>query len=339
MTSDTPGVLIVGAGSIGSRHARNATEHASVWIVDRDAARRNQLATAVGGESVASLDEGLARGPAAVVVATPHDTHLDFAKRALDAGAAVLIEKPLSHSWDNVEPFLELLEKTPPCFVVANMRFHPGLAALSQHIELIGRPLVARAHFGSYLPEMRPDRDYRSLYCGRHARGGGALLDGIHEVDYLTWFLGPAESVVADLGHQSDLEIESEDCASLVLRHRAGIVSEVHIDYLQRFKRRGCELIGSDGTVVWESLGKAPEQCTVTFYGPDMSEGRELFRADSIDHNEAYMNQMKHFLDVVLDRATPHPALLTVRHAAHALAVALAGHQAFETGRRTAPVM
>ena len=74
--------------------------------------------------------------------------------------------------------------------VVCNMRFHPAVAALRHALPMIGKPLFAQAHYGNYLPDMRPGADYRTLYCASAAAGGGVILDAIHEIDYLIWLFG-----------------------------------------------------------------------------------------------------------------------------------------------------
>src|SRR5436309_2376616 len=98
---------------------------------------------------------------------------------------------------------------------------------------------------------MRPGAEYRSLYCSRAEAGGGVILDAIHEIDYLAWLFGPVERVSAEAGRIGDLDIDVEDYASLALMHRGGVRSEIHLDYLQRWKRRGCEVVGSEGTLIW----------------------------------------------------------------------------------------
>src|SRR6185369_7882879 len=87
-------VLIVGCGSIVRRHAANAAPLASVAVVDSIPDRAVATARSLGIVAYASLDEGLTCKPDAVVIATPHNTHLSIASAALTAGADVLIEKP-----------------------------------------------------------------------------------------------------------------------------------------------------------------------------------------------------------------------------------------------------
>src|SRR5262249_45644805 len=145
----------------------------------------------------------------AVVIATPHTTHLSIAKNALAAGADVLIEKPLAANLEGIGALLAEAERGGRRIrVVCNMRFHSAVAALRRALPRIGKPLFARAQYGNYLPDMRPGADYRTLYCARVETGGGVILDAIHEIDYLAWLFGPVEQVGATAGRIGSLDID-----------------------------------------------------------------------------------------------------------------------------------
>jgi predicted dehydrogenase len=276
------------------------------------------------------MEEALAAKPDAVVVATPHHAHLPIARTALAAGADVLIEKPLSASLDDVPDFLAKAERLGRrVCVVCNMRFHPAVAALRRALPRIGRPLFARAQYGNYLPDMRPGADYRTLYCARADAGGGVILDAIHEIDYLVWLFGPVERVSAEAGRIGDLDIDVEDYASLALAHRAGVRSEIHLDYLQRSKRRGCEIVGSEGTLIWTSEGKAPEHCLVRFRPPGNRDWETILEETDVEVGAPFVELMTRFLA----RDGRDRDLLDGRGAAEDLAIALAAHKSAATHR------
>jgi predicted dehydrogenase len=323
-------VLVVGCGSIGRRHAGNAAKLASVSIVDAMAERAVETARSLGVAACASLEEGLAGKPDGVVVATPHHTHLPVALAALAAGADVLIEKPLAAGLDGIADFLTQAERLGRRVrVVCNMRFHPAVAALRQALPRLGRPLFARAQYGNYLPDMRPGADYRTLYCARADAGGGVILDAIHEIDYLVWLFGPVERVSAEAGRIGDLDIDVEDYAALALAHRSGVRSEIHLDYLQRSKRRGCEIVGTEGTLIWTSEGKSPEHCRVRFRPPGNRDWETILEQPDLDVGAPYAELMMRFLGgKAHDRD-----LLDGRGGAEDLAIALAARKAAATRR------
>ncbi len=320
-------LLVVGCGSIGRRHAGNAAAHGTVGIVDFDSARAKDVATSLSIRAFDDLDTGLRWQPDGVIVAVPHDQHLPVAVRAVEAGCHVLIEKPISNGQEGLTAFLDRADALDrKVRVVCNMRFHPGPATLKQAVPRIGRVLFARAQYGNYLPDMRPGADYRELYCARAKAGGGVILDAIHEIDYVTWLLGETETVACGAGRLSDMDIDVEDYAAIALRHRGGARSEIHLDYLQRAKRRGCEIVGSEGTLVWLSEGKQPERCRVRLYEAQSGEWQDLFADEDLDANLPYETLMARFASLIT--GAEDDGLLDGRTAASELAVALAGKRA-----------
>lgn len=328
-------VLIVGCGSIGRRRAALAASLAETAVIDAlpEAARR--AAEACDARWFRTLDDGLAWSPDGVVVATPNDTHLEVATRAVTGGAHVLIEKPISHGEAGVEDFLGLAERLGRhVHVVCNMRYHPGPATLQSYLSATGRPYYARAYYGHYLPNMRPGVDYRTLYAARRDSGGGVLLDAIHEIDYLVWMFGPVDEVACQAGRLGQLEIDVEDYAQVNLKHRSGVRSEIHLDFLRPRKGRGCEVVGSEGVLVWESDGRQPEICRVRLCRSGSRDWKSIVESDHVDGDAAQRRVMELFIAALAGDAVP---LLDGRTAADELRVVLAAHRAAETRESQVP--
>ncbi len=290
-------ILVIGCGSIGKRHAGNAANAGcDVAVFDHDAAKAEGAAETVFD----SLDAALAWQPDGVVVATPHKSHLEVASKALDVGAHVLVEKPISHDLENVDGLLAQAQKRgKQIFVVSNMRFHPAVSALRDALPRIGAVRYARAQYGNYLPNMRPDADYKKLYCAHKDQGGGVIKDVIHEVDYLSWFFGDVIAVNGNAAKLSDLEIDVEDFAHLITEHAGGVRCEIHMDYLKPFKRRGCEIVGEKGALLWQSEGKKPEKCTVRLFDTATDSWETVFETDDLDANAPYLDMMKSFVSAI----------------------------------------
>ncbi len=314
-------LLILGYGSIGRRHATNAIKYARVGIYD------SSPSTHVDANDIcvfSSVQAAFEWKPEAVIIAAPHDSHVSLAKQAIAAGAHVFIEKPISNNLDGTDDLLRLArERNKKIYVACNMRFHPAVSALKTNLPKIGRPLFARAHYGNYLPNMRPGQNYRALYAAQKDCGG-VILDGIHEVDYLRWFFGDVEEVVAHSAKLSDLEIDAEDYACLVLKHNSGVRSEIHLDYLQQCKRRGCEIVGEQGTLVWHSEGKQPEKCEVRLFLKGFNDWKTVYSNENEDINNAYDRQMKAFIESLSGAKT---SLSTAEDGVAALKIGLLARQ------------
>lgn len=325
-------ILVVGGGSIGRRHAINAAEYGSVAVCDLDAACAHSVAKEAGGVALTTIAAALDWKPDAAVIAVPTAKHVDVADQFVGTGVPLLIEKPISHSDVQAEALLKrAAAKGCSIYIGCNMRYHPGPATLKQAIRRVGRPLYLRAQFGNYLPNMRPGRDYRELYCARRSSGGGVILDSIHEIDYAIWLLGPASDVMASAGRLSDLDIDVEDYATISATHALGARSEIHLDYLQQFKRRGCEIVGTEGTLIWTSEGKSPEALEVRLFTAAGGAWETLERIADVDANAPYRAMLRAFIDVAAGAgAASDSALLRGDEALASLRVCRAALDAVE---------
>ena len=242
-----PRVLVLGAGSIGVRHARNlAAAGADVSITDPIPGRAEAVEAAV---AVPFPDRGF-EGYDGVVVASPsslHATHAEMASRDCDR---VLVEKPLATTAVEAEALARAVGDR--VMVGYNLRLHAPLERLVAlvHEGAIGSVLGIHIWFGSYLPDWRPTTDYRATYSARADLGGGVLFDAIHELDILLWLLQDGFEVVgAVVGNTGTLDIDTEDTVKAVLRHSTGAIVDLSLDYLSRRYRRGVEVVGESSTI------------------------------------------------------------------------------------------
>src|SRR5262249_11291185 len=294
----------VGVGSIGRRHCRNlAALGADVLAWDADPARLGDVAASERVKAVDSLDTGLAARPDAALICTPPASHVALARRALDAGADLFVEKPIAHATDGVLDLLaDAARREKLVMVGCNLRFLPSL----RHVQWlladrrVGRVLSARANFGSYLPDWRPGQSYRDNYAVSAAQGGGVLLDAIHELDYLGWLFGPAVDVSCAMYHVSALAGDTEDLVEATVTFGGGIVAQVHLDYFRRTYRRDLEVIGDGGTIRWDFPTHS-----VTVEVPGADADRRDFSAEEGDPNAMYVAEVRHFLDCLGTRRSP----------------------------------
>jgi predicted dehydrogenase len=248
-------------------------------------------------------------------------SHVALALRAVERGAHVFVEKPLSHSLDGVE---QLAARTGALGRVVqvgyNFRFHPGVRLLKELVDAgaVGKVLWLSAAYGQYLPDWRPEQDYRASYTARAALGGGIILDASHELDYALWLLGQPTEVACMAGKVSDLEVDVEDCATVLLRFAGGAQADVHMDFVQRGYRRRCRVAGTEGTLEWDYLEREVRLFRA-------ASGAWERRPYAFEPNDMYVAEVRHFLDCVLGRATP---LVGLEEGRRVLRVALAAKTA-----------
>jgi predicted dehydrogenase len=307
-------LLVVGCGSIGSRHARNARTLgvSQLAVHDVDAVRRAELADAVGAEPFDTLDAALRWAPDAAVICTPPVSHIAVALACAKAGSHLLIEKPLAATADGIDELSRVVAaKNLHVTVGYQLRFHPAVMRLRELVcsGALGRLLAVRAEFGQYLPTWRPSRDYRETYTAQAALGGGILLDASHEIDYVRWLAGEIRCVYAAAGHLSRLEMDAEDTAAMILRFDGDVLGEVHVDCLQRGYSRTCTIIGTDATARWDfargiqitwAEGTATDEALVPDPNAMYVLELEAFLARRADESVATLSDGRRVIDVVL---------------------------------------
>lgn len=252
-------VLMVGNGSIGRRHMANLRRIVPNVRFDvlREVRRSDDTAGLGEVEVVGSLDQGLARQPNMMVIANPSSMHLQPILAAIDAGVPFYAEKPIVSTLDD----LSLLEGRvargglPTNIVGCNLRFLPSLIALKALVDQRRLGNIVRADFeaGQWLPDWRPNQDYRLGYSANRSKGGGVLLDLIHEVDAAHWLLGHFDHITGyAVVHASSLEIDTDDCGGILMARAGGPVTSVRVDYVSRKSVRRYTLVGDRGTATWD---------------------------------------------------------------------------------------
>jgi predicted dehydrogenase len=158
----------------------------------------------------------------------------------------------------------------------------------------IGQIQSIRCEVGQYLPDWRPGKDYRTTVTARRELGGGALLELSHELDYLQWIFGSAYWVSAVIGKHSNLEIDTEDNAHLVIGfsgEKLGYttVGNLNIDLYRHDKTRNCVVIGDLGTIKWDAVLDR-----VSIYSTKNPEWEVVFQGES-NLEETYVHQLDEF--------------------------------------------
>jgi predicted dehydrogenase len=304
---DRYSALVVGAGSIGRRHMSNLRQLGirRLAATDSDAGRLKPVVDELAVESFPDLNTALRDfKPAVVFVCTPPVFHIEQAMRALGAGAHVFIEKPLSHQLDGVGALRAAACKVGRVVQVGyNLRFNPGIQTLKRLVQegVAGRILWAGAEVAQYLPDWRPWQDYRRSYTASRELGGGIILDASHEIDYVLWLLGPPRELTCMAGNVSGLDVNVEDCATILIRLRSGAQADVHMDFAQRTASRSCVISGDCARLEWEH-----SQNEVRIIRPD---GTTKVMKYDFETNEMYLAEVENFFSCVHGRLTTNHSL------------------------------
>lgn len=295
---------VVGCGSIGQRHIRNLLSlgETELVAVDSDVEKLNRFSNEFKIKTAPDLDQVLSTGCDVVFITAPTSFHIDIAMKSAKAGCHIFLEKPLSHNKDGVDALIEEIDKRNLVAMMgSNWKFYPLFKKMKELIDLesIGKITSARCQFGQYLPDWHPYEDYRNGYSANQSLGGGILLDS-HEFDYLTWFLGDVNKLASFSGKVSDLDIDVEDTAEIILQFANGSIGEIHLDYTQRKYQRSFEFYGTEGTIWWDFSKKS-----VVLYSAKEATSYEWMEPKNYDLNDMYIEQTKHFLKCLKEKIKP----------------------------------
>ena len=296
--------VVLGCGSIGRRHLRNLLSlgHSSV-AQDPDPEQLSMVTEELGVPGFLEPEEALSQPADAALICSPTVHHLPQAIAAIKHSKHVFVEKPLSHTLRGTGKLVETAKEAGLAVLVAcNLRFLPSLRLAKELMDAgnIGKPMAVRVHGGFYLPYWRPGADYRKGYGARSDLGGGVIRDFSHELDYVRWFFGSPNEVFCWAGKLSSLEIDIEDTAAILLRYPNGMVVQLQFDFLQPTYRRGMEIIGEKGTIVWDFIKQ-----TVQLYGPENNQCREYLENINAELNSMYIEEMRHFVRCIDEGEKP----------------------------------
>lgn len=308
-------LLIIGCGSIGTRHAKNiAARKYELLLYDVDTARAEALAKELNAKTVASIDQGLALKPHAAFICTPPNLHVPQALACVRARVPVFVEKPLAHALDDVDMLVRETEASHVLTMVAcNLRFTEGLQKVKELLPQLGTLVLARVEFGYDLRKWRPGQDYRTNYAATHEQGGGIVLDAIHELDYALWLFGQPRKAFSKVMRSGQLEIKTEDHAEFVLELEQCPTVSMHLDYLNPVYTRGCSVLGEHGAMYWDF-----QTGTVRA----LIDGKEQTIQTNADVNAMYVAELDHFLHALQHGAQPmNPVAEAAETLRHALAL------------------
>lgn len=296
-------ILCVSFGSIGQRHVRNT--RALLPDAEIGLYRQHTPMTDVpqGIDKVLpSLEAALAFEPDAVIVSSPASEHCMNALPFLERNIPVFLEKPLAEASSDAANDVARLGATRGFLMIGYvLRFLPALHAIKALIDNgeLGKVHTAQVEVGQYLPDWRPASDYRTGVSAQAKLGGGALLELSHEIDYSTWLFGWPQAVQCSSSRLSELEIDVEDSATLVLEYPDKRVT-LQLDFLQRVASMAVKIVGEKATLKADLMAE-----DITLYAPDCPGGRNAPCEKLPNGNDIYLRQFDFFFSQALAGYAP----------------------------------
>ncbi|MEU0054735.1 Gfo/Idh/MocA family oxidoreductase [Streptomyces sp. NPDC006309] len=277
MTTERVRFAAVGCGRVFQRYhlpcadARDAME--LVGVVDTDVERARALTADRPQVWTGTRVDRLVQEtrPDVISVCTPNDAHAEPVLAALDAGIAVLCEKPLAATVEEARRMAAHPAAEKLLGVNMPFRFHPLLEAFAD----VARSGAQRVDFTIATPGNRVWRACTPWYGDAQRAGGGALLDlGPHAIDLLMTVFGRSDVVACEVDapgveERVRLELSFQGVPATLRIDRAARKLETSVtvttadgDHVLDLRRN--ELRLADGTV--EAAGQRPELAAISAY-------------------------------------------------------------------------
>lgn len=323
---------LVGAGFIGTVHARSLADHPGVElvaVVDADLGRARRLAAPVGAQATSDVAAALLRPDVdAVLIASSTDTHASLLHACATADKAVLCEKPIDLALPVATAAVDAVQRSGvPAMVDFNRRFDPDHRALHDAVragEVGTVELVAITTRGPTLPPL----DYLRV-------SGGQLRDQtVHFFDLLRWITGlePVEVYVAGaaLADPRVADVPDVDTSIATLRLSNGALCQ--IDSARRTAYGYDERVEVAGSAGMVESGRRPTRVVRRYAaGTVTSSGLDAGWFERMSHT--YRLALDAFVDAVVSGREPEPSLADGLAAQR---IAEAATESLRTGRPVA---
>jgi predicted dehydrogenase len=295
VTGRTTRLAQVGLGQWGKNLARNFSDLADLaWLCDLDDSLHDGLAQRYRHARLTTkLDDALADDSVeAVVIATPVPTHHELARRALEAGKHVFVEKPPAMRGAELEELCELSEERGLVLMPGHLLlYHPGVAKL--------KAIVDSGELGDVLYVYGNRQN-----LGTFRTNENALWSlGVHDLSVLLHLIEEEPSEVRAHGN-AFLTGGVEDVVFCYLNFPSGKMAHMHLSWLDPHKIRRITVVGNDRMAVFDDMERDRK---ITVYDNWRTRTGDVY-SPKVDATEPLRLECEHFLRLVAGEGDPHRA-------------------------------
>ncbi|MCE1245750.1 MAG: Gfo/Idh/MocA family oxidoreductase [Firmicutes bacterium] len=240
----------------------------------------------------------------AISIATHASSHYELAKKALEHGKHVLIEKPITEKSEHALELMEIGKKNNRIIMVGHIMEYAGPVETVK--EMIDNGEIGQIYYmDSVRVNLQPFREDVNV-----------LWDlAPHDISLSLYFLGqdPISTYVLGQSYVSDTQ---ENVAFGFIRFPNDVISHFHLSWLAPMKMRQTNIVGSKKMVFYDDVDNI-EKLRIFDQGVDiekdpnaLTERQMILRkgnmyAPKIDTREPLFKEVYHFIDCVKNNKTP----------------------------------
>jgi predicted dehydrogenase len=305
------GIGVVGLGYWGPNWVRNLHQSQAarrIIACDLDQKRRSHVSQLYSDLETTSHFEDLLNDNdiEGIVVATPVGTHYGMAKRALEAGKSVLVEKPMATSNDEANDLVKTAREKNLILMVGHT-FEYSAPVLKMH------DIIASGELGDvfYISSVRAN-------LGLFQRDVNVTWDlATHDISIILNLMGGREPEAVSCQGESHYGHGVEDVAMLTLRFERNVIAFIHVSWLDPDKIRRTTVVGSRKMLVYDDT--APQEkvriydkgVTAQKYYDTFGEFQFSYRYGDIqipriEEKEPLFCECEHFVKCIKSGQTPN---------------------------------
>ncbi|MDD4760872.1 MAG: Gfo/Idh/MocA family oxidoreductase [Bacteroidaceae bacterium] len=255
-------ICVIGGGKWGQNHIKTLRQMGNLGgIVESNTQRLEELLKQYPVKGFRDIDEALASGFDGYTVAAPAPLHYELAKKLLENGQNVLVEKPMTLSSETSRDLVEIAERNKVRLMVGHvLLFHPAIRKIKEQID---EGKIGKLYY---------------LYSNR------LNLGTVRTEEHVFWSFAPHDISVLDylVGHPA-IQIESKgtkflqknvcDYTMTQLTYPDNVHAHIFASWLHPFKEQRLVIIGSKGMFTFEDSSTEKE---IKFYDKHIEFEKDL---------------------------------------------------------------
>lgn len=287
-------VLIVGLGSIARKHIDalfSISKDAEIYGL-RSGSNSNNVE---GVTNIYDLTDSKTIFDFAII-SNPTHLHFKYIEELTELEIPLFIEKPTLHSLEKACYLTNIIDqKSIVTYVACNLRFNPCIQFLKEIIRQKKLKInEVNVYCGSYLPDWRPNQDFKKVYSANANMGGGVHLDLFHELDYTTWLFGLPIKSNSLLRSSSLLKISAIDYANYTLEYST-FTANIILNYYRKKPKREIEIVLENSIWNIDLINNKIKN----------DSGEYIFKKEDFQLKDTYRLQLKYFIECLKKKKTP----------------------------------
>ena len=287
-------ILICGYGSMGRKYhelIKKNWKNVGIILVTSQNLEKKELGKNIEVER--DLKSAINKNCTHAIIANPATEHVEYAIKVLENGINALIEKPLfTDEGENQEEILGKIKNKEKAFVGYVLRQDKIIKKIKNIIDSgkLGELIAIDAKCGSWLPDWRPNRNYKETVSAKKSQGGGVLLELSHEIDLVLYLAGSINVEYGWTKNTGILGIETDDIASIAGVTKKDVRVNIGIDFCSKPAKRFGEIKLSKGSISYDLIHR---KVIVTEYSKGSSDVYEMPQ----NAKDRLMKQIHYLLD------------------------------------------